>query len=145
MNTHSFPHPKESPYEIKVQLAQWLQRRYLQMLLADRRRSYWLSCLKINFTKNSFRNPISVSNSLDPDQTRHFVRLDLGANCLQRLSADDKKCHWKAELKQVQYYRVIILILVNISPIWDINPLLHGLFLDHDIIFFLDNIEKVQE
>ena len=31
-----------------------------------------------------------MSNSLDPDQARHFVRPDLGPNCLQRLSADDK-------------------------------------------------------
>ena len=30
-----------------------------------------------------------MSNSLDPDQARHFVGPDLGANCLQRLSADD--------------------------------------------------------
>ena len=28
------------------------------------------------------------SNSLYPDQTRHFVGPDLGPNCLQRLSAD---------------------------------------------------------
>ena len=28
-------------------------------------------------------------NSLDPDQARHFVRPDLGTNCLQKLSADD--------------------------------------------------------
>ena len=33
-----------------------------------------------------------VSNSLDPDQAHHFVRPDLGPNCLQRLSADDKSC-----------------------------------------------------
>ena len=33
---------------------------------------------------------IRVSNSLDPDQARHFVGPDLGPNCLQRLSADDK-------------------------------------------------------
>ena len=32
-----------------------------------------------------------MSNSLDPDQARHFVGPDLGPNCLQRLSADDKK------------------------------------------------------
>ena len=31
-----------------------------------------------------------MSNSLDPDQARHFVRPDLGPNCLQRLSADAK-------------------------------------------------------
>ena len=41
------------------------------------------------FSKNSFRNTIRVSNSLDPDQARRFVRPDLGPNCLQRLSADD--------------------------------------------------------
>ena len=30
-----------------------------------------------------------MSNSLDPDQARHFVGPDLGPNCLQRLSADE--------------------------------------------------------
>ena len=44
---------------------------------------------KSTFLKNSFRNTIRVSNSLGPDQARHFVRPDLGPNCLQRLSADD--------------------------------------------------------
>ena len=33
-------------------------------------------------------NTIQVSNSLDPDQARHFVWPDLGPNCLQRLSAE---------------------------------------------------------
>ena len=32
-----------------------------------------------------------MSSSLDPDQARHFVWPDLGPNCLQRLSADDRK------------------------------------------------------
>ena len=32
-----------------------------------------------------------MSNSLVPEQDRHFVGPDLGPNCLQRLSADDKK------------------------------------------------------
>ena len=41
------------------------------------------------FEKNSFRNTIRMSNSLDPDQARRFVGLDLGPNCLPRLSADD--------------------------------------------------------
>ena len=36
-------------------------------------------------------------NSLDPDQAQHFVVPDLGPNCLQRLSADDKS----RELKPV--------------------------------------------
>ena len=45
---------------------------------------------ELPFSKNSFRNTIRVSNSLDPDQDRHFVYPDLGPNCLQRISADDK-------------------------------------------------------
>ena len=35
-------------------------------------------------------NTITVSNTLDPDQARHFVGPDLGPDCLQRLSADNK-------------------------------------------------------
>ena len=34
-------------------------------------------------------NTIRVSNSLDPDNARHFVGPDLGPNCLQMLSADN--------------------------------------------------------
>ena len=41
---------------------------------------------KCNFLKNTIR----VSNSLNPDQDQHFVSPDLGPNCLQRISADDK-------------------------------------------------------
>ena len=33
---------------------------------------------------------ITVSNSLYADQNQHFVGPDLGSNCLQRRSADDK-------------------------------------------------------
>ena len=44
---------------------------------------------KINLLKNSFRNTIRMSNSLDPDQARRFIGSDLGPNCLPRLSADD--------------------------------------------------------
>ena len=36
--------------------------------------------------KKKFRDTIGVSNSLDA----HFVGPDLGPNCLQRLSEDDK-------------------------------------------------------
>ena len=32
-----------------------------------------------------------MSNSLDPDQARHFVGLGMGPNCLRRLSADDTR------------------------------------------------------
>ena len=45
--------------------------------------------LKLTFSKNYFRNTIRVSNSLNPDQARHFVGPDLGPNSLQRLSAND--------------------------------------------------------
>ena len=45
---------------------------------------------KLTLSENSFRNPIRVSNSLDSDQDRHFVGPDLGLNCLQSLSTDDK-------------------------------------------------------
>ena len=38
--------------------------------------------------KKSLRNAIRVSNSLDPDQARHFVGPDLGPNCLLWLSAN---------------------------------------------------------
>ena len=43
------------------------------------------------FQNQLFRNTIRVSNSLDPDQARHFVGPDLGPNCLQRLLADDTR------------------------------------------------------
>ena len=35
-------------------------------------------------------NTIRVSNSLDQDQARHFVGPDLGPNCLQGQSEDNK-------------------------------------------------------
>ena len=43
----------------------------------------------ILFQKIIFRNTIRVSNILDADQARHYVRPDLRPNCLQRLLADD--------------------------------------------------------
>ena len=46
---------------------------------------------KLTFLKKSFRNTIRVSNGLDPDQD-HSVGPDLGPNCLQRFTADDKSC-----------------------------------------------------
>ena len=39
-------------------------------------------------------NTIRVSNSLDPDQVRHYVGPDLGPNCSQRLSTDNKMSGW---------------------------------------------------
>ena len=48
---------------------------------------------KLIFWKNSFRNTIRMSNSLDPDQARRFVGPDLGPNCSPRLSADVTGIH----------------------------------------------------
>ena len=45
---------------------------------------------KINFFEKLFQE-YHVSNSLDPDQARHFVGPDLRPNCLQKLSADDTR------------------------------------------------------
>ena len=44
---------------------------------------------KSTFSKNSFSNTISVSNTLDLDQARRFVGPGLGPNGSQTLSADD--------------------------------------------------------
>ena len=41
------------------------------------------------FSISFFTNTIRVSNRLDPDKGQHFIGPDLGANCFQRLSADD--------------------------------------------------------
>ena len=45
---------------------------------------------KLTFSRNSYRKTIRVSNGLDPDQDQHYVGPDLGPNCLQRLSEDNK-------------------------------------------------------
>ena len=45
---------------------------------------------KNNFTKNSLKNTLRVSNGLDPHQAQHSVGPDLGPNHFQSLSADDK-------------------------------------------------------
>ena len=49
----------------------------------------WSCFKKSTFLKNSFKNTIRVSNSLDPDQAGPMVRPDLGPNCLQRISTSD--------------------------------------------------------
>ena len=52
-----------------------------------------LKIVKIIFNSiffKKFLNTIRVSTDLTPDQDQCSVRLDLGLNCLQRLSADDK-------------------------------------------------------
>ena len=56
---------------------------------------------KSTFSNNSFRNTIRMSNLLDPDQARHYVRPDLDPKCLQRLSADDTR---RQKVKVNQFY-----------------------------------------
>ena len=51
------------------------------------------------FKKKIFRNTLGVSNILDPDQARRFVEPELGPNCLQRFSADDRSLLAGKELK----------------------------------------------
>ena len=41
------------------------------------------------FSNRYFKNTFRVSNSLDPDQARHFVGPDLGPNGFAKLTADD--------------------------------------------------------
>ena len=71
--------------------------------------------LKLTFSKKSFWNTIRVSNSLDPDQARQHVGPDLGTNCLQRLSADDKSPLAGKELKE----RSRTIFLLRLPPIFD--------------------------
>ena len=55
-------------------------------------------CLLFVVSRDSFRNTIRVSNSLDLDQVQHFVGPDLGSNCFQNLSGLVDK-----ELKRILY------------------------------------------
>ena len=52
---------------------------------------------KSSFLKNSFRDIIWVSNSLDPDQAQQGVGPDLGPNCLQTLSVELTSKELKAD------------------------------------------------
>ena len=65
---------------------------------------------KSTFSKNSFRNTIRLSNSLDPDQAQQNVGPYLGSNCFQMLSADGtnrqrvkEDLHFYGELNMVSF------------------------------------------
>ena len=45
---------------------------------------FYFNFSKSTHLKKNFMNTIRVSKSLDLDQARHFVRFDLGPNCLQK-------------------------------------------------------------
>ena len=53
--------------------------------------AFFFTFIKINFFKKSLRNIIRVSNSLDLDLDPNSVSPDMGPNCLQRLSIEDKR------------------------------------------------------
>ena len=55
---------------------------------------------KYTFSKNTFMNPIRVSNSLDPNQDRWYVVPDLDSYRLQGLlEVDDKTGHWQGKIR----------------------------------------------
>ena len=60
------------------------------------------------FHKKSFRNSIRVSNGLDTDQDRHNVGPDLGPNCLQMLSVDDKSRRWQGKSRWLEIFAGIL-------------------------------------
>ena len=83
-------------------LAQKLELKRLQLISIEQSKhflfAYWVilhaffvACLFLNQLKK--QGIPSVSNSTDPDHTRHFVGPDLGPNCLKRLSADGTSWH----------------------------------------------------
>ena len=49
-----------------------------------------------------------MSNSLDPDQGRHFLGPDLGLNCLQRFSADKTSVQRVKETMTHENVRVVL-------------------------------------
>ena len=66
-----------------------------------------------------------MSNSLDPDQARHYVGPDLDPNCLQRLSADDTSSQ--------RVYFILSTLMQWPLPSFDmglINYIMEGCFID---------------
>ena len=71
-----------------------------------------------------------MSNSFDPDQDRHSVGPDLGPNCLQRLSVEDKLLlAWK-ELTYGMNEKLLILFDLSLSiPVNNLSVMLGRVFL----------------
>ena len=55
-----------------------------------------------------------MPNSLDPDQARHFVWPDLGPNCLQRLSADERSRQRVNDSAGDDYYFTMCTVRIKI-------------------------------
>ena len=66
-----------------------------------------------------FFNTIRVSNSLDPDQARHFVGPDLGPNCLQRLLAVGSNFFHLA--KVLVCFLLVLLLYVPSQQQWSLQ------------------------
>ena len=58
---------------------------------------FFIIFIVFKMQKKKYRIP-AVSNSLDPDQARHFVGPDLGPNSLQSLSSADDTVGWNKSL-----------------------------------------------
>ena len=67
----------------------WLHKSYCRFCHALAQIIVLTLCMHGNLIMTTIR----VANNLDPDQARLFVGPDLGPNCLQKLSADDKSRH----------------------------------------------------
>ena len=63
------------------------------------------------FDKNTFRNNIKVSDSLDPDEVRLYVGPDLGLNRLQSLSTEETNRH-RVNLKEGH---LLLMFMVKLS------------------------------
>ena len=61
---------------------------------------------------------IGVKKSLDQDKARHFVRPDLGPNCLQRLSAEDSKRTLTITLSHCTNVHVPTTTTTVLLPFW---------------------------
>ena len=65
-----------------------------------------------NFFKKFFQEHYQSVKGLDPDQDRHSVGHDLGPNCLQRLSAEDKsRCKRGQVTREILPYVFMISLL----------------------------------
>ena len=70
---------------------------------------------KLNVLKYNFRNTITMSNSLDPDQFRRFDCPDLGPNYLQRLLVDDT-----GSIEATTYINVNIHCITNVKTHFEV-------------------------
>ena len=76
------------PYQDRHSVGPDLGPNCFQRLSADDKSL--LTFFKINFFKKIFQEHYQSVKHLDLDQDQHSVGPDLGPNCSQRLSADDK-------------------------------------------------------